>query len=81
MKIEQESWNTFISDDALFFSSERHKYCLIAPKNLQQSSRKWPVNKEQKLNITKTDPFRPQDIRPVTKSIFVSQANVEIVLL
>jgi hypothetical protein len=35
--MEQESWKTFINEEALFFSNERHKYCLMAPKNLQQT--------------------------------------------
>jgi len=63
MKIEQESWNTFISDEALFLSSERHKYCLIAPKNLQQSCRKWPMKEDQKLIIPKNDLLGPQVLR------------------
>jgi len=34
MKMEQESWKTIIRVDALFFNNDRHKYCLMAPKNL-----------------------------------------------
>lgn len=34
MKMEQESWKTIISVEALFFNNDRHKYCLMAPKNL-----------------------------------------------
>jgi hypothetical protein len=35
IKMEQDNWKIFISDDALFFSRERHRYCLMAPRNLQ----------------------------------------------
>ena len=32
--MEQESWKTIIRVEALFFNNDRHKYCLMAPKNL-----------------------------------------------
>lgn len=32
--MEQDSWKTIIRVEALFFNNDRHKYCLIAPKNL-----------------------------------------------
>jgi hypothetical protein len=34
IKIEQDNWKTIICDEAQFFRSDRHKYCLIAPRNL-----------------------------------------------
>lgn len=34
INIEQESWKTIMRVEELFFNSDRHKYCLIAPKNL-----------------------------------------------
>lgn len=34
MKIEHKSRKSVIRLEELFFSSDKHKYCLMAPKNL-----------------------------------------------
>lgn len=34
IKIEQDSWKTIKWAEALFFKRDRHRYCLIAPRNL-----------------------------------------------
>lgn len=44
MKIEHESWKMIIKVEALFFRRERHKYCLMAPKNLIQYNKKVSIN-------------------------------------
>lgn len=37
MKIEQSSWKILITDNALFFNSDKQRYCLIAPRNLHKT--------------------------------------------
>lgn len=44
MKIEHDSWKMIIRVEALFFSRERHKYCLMAPKNLIQYNSHFTIN-------------------------------------
>lgn len=48
MKMEQESWKTIISVEALFFNNDRHKYCLMAPKNLVHHDH---IEKNRKFDI------------------------------